>query len=161
MQKSTKSITQILKFALVSFTVTAIQLILVNLFVYLMKDWKTPVSGFLTLFFNENSVGAGNMNWGFIMPFLLSNLLANIYGYYRNRKYTFRSDPPKRNLYIYIGIILILILVSTWLQGVTVHYLHGFEHSVIHASAASIAAMLAGWLQFVILFPLEKYWLLK
>ncbi len=155
-----KSVIQFIKFNLVSASVTVVQLVLVNVLFWLLKDWKAPLPGFLASVFNEAAVGAGNANWGYVLPFFLSNVLANIYGFFANRKVTFHSDAPKRNVIIFLIVISILILVSTWIQGRLV-YLITENAPQLTELAPTLAAFAAGTFQFLILFPLEKYVLLK
>ena len=155
-----KSLVQFIKFNLVSASVTIVQLLLVNVFFWLMKDWKAPLPEILTGIFNDATVGAGNANWGYVLPFFLSNALANLYGFFVNRKVTFHSDAPKRNAVIFLLVMCILILVSTWIQGRLVYVIT--DHFPAYAKLApTLAAFAAGTTQFLILFPLEKYVLLK
>ena len=155
-----KSLIQFIKFNLVSASVTIVQLLLVNVFFWLMKDWKAPLPGLLSTVFNEAAVGAGNANWGYVLPFFLSNVLANLYGFFVNRKVTFHSDAPKRNAVVFLIVLCILILVSTWIQGSLVHVITERFPAGTNL-APTLAALAAGTIQFLILFPLEKYVLLK
>lgn len=155
-----KSFVQVMKFALVSSLVTIIQLVLVNVFFYLMKDWHAPLPPLLASIFSEEAVGAGHCEWGYILPFFLSNLIANAYGFFQNRRTTFHSDAPKRNVILFLLIVSLLIIISTWVQGRIVYVLSVNVPS-LKPLAPTIAAFAAGILQFVILFPLEKYVLLK
>ena len=155
-----KELIQFLKFNLVSAGVTILQLVLVNVFFVLMQGWKAPLPGILRDIFSEQSVGAGNSNWGYVLPFFLSNVIANIYGYFQNRKTTFHSDSPKRNVIIFFAVIAVLVCFSTWLQGKVVHLItmHAPQYAGI---APTLAALLAGLVQFAVVFPLEKFVLLK
>ena len=155
-----KSLFQMIKFALVSGLVTIIQLVLVNVFFFLMKDWHAPLPPVLASIFSEEAVGTGNSEWGYILPFFLSNLIANAYGFFQNRKTTFHSNAPKRNVILFLLIVSVLIVISTWVQGRIV-YLLSKQVPSLKTLAPTIAAFAAGLLQFVILFPLEKYVLLK
>lgn len=90
-----KTVWEIIKFMLVSCIVSIIQLVLVNLLFYIMRGWKAPLPPFLAGIFSASTVGAGNDNWGYVLPFFLSNLIANIYGYFQNQKTTFKAaDTP-------------------------------------------------------------------
>ena len=148
-----KTLWQILKFLLV--------IGLVNVLFFAMRGGKAPLPAFLSGIFSERSVGAGNSNWGYVLPFFLSNLIANIYGYFQNRKTTFRSDAPTANVAIYILVMICLILFSTWLQGVVANAVMKSGSAIWSALAPTIAMACAGTLQAVILFPLEKFVLLK
>ena len=110
----------------------------------------------------------GVVTWGYVLPFLLSNLIANIYGFYQNKKTTFKSDAPWYNFAVYIVLLLALILFSTWMQGAIVGALlkveatNWFLNIVTNESVARlIASMAAGFVQMVVLFPMEKFVLLK
>lgn len=159
MKEKSSSIWEIVKFMAVSSVVTILQIVLVNVLFYLLKDFKHPLPHLLQLVFNENNIGKDNMHWGYVLPFLLSNIIANAYGYFQNKKTTFHANPPKKNFYIYITVIIILIFVSTFLQGVIVNYVT--SKTTLSMYAPTIATIITGWLQFLILFPLEKFYLLK
>lgn len=157
-----KTIWQILKFVLVSCIVSIIQLVLVNVLFFLMRHWKAPLPAFLSGIFTPATVGAGNNNWGYVLPFFLSNLIANIYGYFQNQKTTFKaSDTPAWCMWVYLGVIAALILFSTWLQGVVANWALGSDIAVLAGLAPTLAAMAAGNVQMLVLFPLEKFVLFK
>jgi len=156
-----KTLKQMLKFILVSLLASAIQLVSVNVLFFLLRGWNPPLPGFLAGIFSEQSVGAGNSNWGYVLPFFLSNLLANVVAYIQNKKRTFGSDAPKRNFVIYLIILFCLILFSTWLQGVVAGALLATESQALQNLAPTVAMACAGMLQMIILFPLEKFVLLK
>lgn len=148
---------QIIKFLLVSCMATIIQLVLVNVLHRTMKSITTPITGFLASIFTEQTMGEGNTNWGYILPWFLSNLIANIYGYIQNKITTFKSDSPWWCMLIYIVLLIGLILFSTWFQGFIYNCCMKPEISLITRLAPTIAALSAGTLQFVVLFPLQKY----
>ena len=110
----------------------------------------------------ENGVVIGGIvTWGFLLPFFLSNLIANIYGFYQNKKTTFKSDAPWYNFAIYIVLMIALILFSTWFQGWVVGLIAKAPWAWLNAAARTIAGLLAGFIQMVVLFPIEKFVLLK
>ena len=151
---------ELLWFNLISFGVTLIQLGLVNLFLYLMRNDLSPVPGYLYGIFNQEMLGKGNARMGYVLPFFLSNMIANTVGYFQNRKTTFRSDSPKRYVLIFIAVVLVLIICSTWVQGRIVYEIS--RHApALQPWAPTIAALAAGLLQFAVLFPLEKYVLFR
>ena len=156
-----KSLIQALKFLLVSLLASAIQLILVNVLYFAMRGWTAPLPQLLAGIFTEQTMGAGHANWGYVLPFFLSNLIANIVAYIQNKKRTFKSDAPKRNFVIYLVILFCLILFSTWLQGVVAGALLATDNRLLNDLAPTVAMACAGMLQMVILFPLEKFVLLK
>ncbi len=159
--KRRKTLWQFIKFALVSCLVGVIQIILVNVLYYALQNWKAPLPGFLAGIFSAGVVGAGNDNWGYVLPFFASNLLANIYGYIQNKRTTFKSDAPAWCFAAYIALMTALILFSTWMQGVIVHALEGTDAALWGDLAPTIASMAAGTLQMAVLFPMEKFVLLK
>lgn len=157
-----KTIWQFIKFILVSGIVSIIQLVLVNLLFFLMREWKEPLPVLLANIFSADTVGEGNDNWGYVLPFFLSNLIANIYGYFQNQKTTFKtSNAPAWCMWLYIGVIVVLILFSTWLQGVVANLALNSGIGAIAGLAPTIAAMVAGTFQMLVLFPLEKFVLFK
>lgn len=109
----------------------------------------------------NGAVVGGIVTWGFLLPFFLSNLIANIYGFYQNKKTTFKSDAPWYNFAIYIFLMIALILFSTWFQGWFVGAVAKLDWAWINAAARTIAGLLAGFIQMVVLFPIEKFVLLK
>ena len=153
-----KTIWQIIKFVVVSLLVTIIQLALVNLLYFFMKKWTTPLPGFLGDIFSESVMGVGHSNWGYILPFFLSNFIANTVGYFLNKSKTFKSDAPIWHYIIYIVLLILLIIFTTWLQGLIVNALVKVN---FEALAPTIAAMAAGTIQMLVLFPLQKFVLLR
>lgn len=157
-----KTVWQIIKFVLVSGIVSIIQLVLVNVLFFVMREWKAPLPGFLAAIFSSSTVGAGNDNWGYVLPFFLSNLIANIYGYFQNQKTTFKAHgTPSWCMWVYIAVIVTLILFSTWLQGVVANLALSSGIAAVSGLAPTLAAMAAGTVQMLVLFPLEKFVLFK
>lgn len=152
---------QFTKFLVVSLLTTGVQLLLVNILFFALKDFKPGLPNFLNAIFSETSVGAGNNNWGYVLPFFLSNFVANTIGYFLNRSKTFRSDAPWWHFVVYIVVLFSLILFATWLQGIVANGLLSTDIEFFKKLAPTIAAMVAGTLQFIVLFPLQKYVLLR
>ena len=100
----------------------------------------------------------GVVTWGYVLPFFLSNLIANIYGYFINMKTTFRGSGSRSGLIAYLLILTALILFSTWLQGWITARLTA---TAFEGLARTIAATAAGLVQVAVLFPLEKYVLFR
>lgn len=157
-RKGRKTIWQIVKFLAVSLLISIIQLVLVNLLYFLLKGWKEPLPHFLSVIFSPKTVGENNSNWGYVLPFFLSNLIANTIGYILNKKRTFKSDAPKWHYVIYIVILVLLILFTTWLQGVVANWITSLG---IEALAPTIAMAVASTIQGFVLFPLQKFVLLR
>ncbi|MBQ7740005.1 MAG: hypothetical protein IJT65_02045 [Eubacterium sp.] len=110
----------------------------------------------------ENGLVIGGIvTWGFLLPFFLSNLIANIYGFYQNKKTTFKSDAPWYMFAIYIFIMIALILFSTWFQGWLVGIIAKAPWEWLNGLARTIAGLAAGFVQMIFLFPMEKFVLLR
>lgn len=155
-----KEIIQVIKYLALGLSVTALQFILVNILPFIFSSWKNPLPPFLSVVFNEKTMGTGNSNWGYVMTFFLSNLLANIYGYFINRRTVFHSDSPAWCFVTFVTVMALLILFSTWLQGVISNAV--VEKSVsLRPFANTIAAAACGFMQNLIVYPLEKFVLLK
>ena len=157
---------QFVKFNLVSFSITLLQLALANL-LPLIFDGVTaklppvirPVFQPDTLFNGPSPyVVDGVVTWGYVLPFFLSNFIANIYGYFMNMKTTFRGKGSRSGLIAYLLILTALILFSTWLQGWITARLTATAFARL---ARTIAAAAAGFVQVAVLFPLEKYVLFR
>lgn len=161
-----KGLWQFVKFTLLSQTITLLQLLLANLLPFVFDGLTAKLPAFLQPVFDPARLFEGHsryvidgaVTWGYVLPFFLSNFLANIYGYFVNMKATFRSSGTRRGLAVYLLTVIALILFSTWLQGYITAKL-----AVTSASgwARTISAMAAGMLQFLIIFPLEKFVLFK
>ena len=145
---------QFIKFNLVSFSITLLQLALANLLPLIFDGVAAKLPPVLRPVFRPDIlfegpspyVVDGVVTWGYVLPFFLSNFIANIYGYFMNMKTTFR------------GKLTALILFSTWLQGWITARLSAAGFAAL---ARTIAAMAAGLVQVAVLFPLEKYVLFR
>ena len=182
-----KTLWQLVKFLVVSGLVTIIQLVLANVLPLIFDSVKATLPMFLQGIFDPNvifdastkegmeqivnyvvgykvvdgTVTAGVVTWGYLLPFFLSNLIANIYGFYQNKKTTFKSDAPWYNFAIYIVLMIALILFSTWFQGWLVGVIAKAPWAWLNGLARTIAGLAAGFVQMVVLFPMEKFVLLK
>ena len=170
-----KTLWQLVKFLVVSGLVTIIQLALAALLPLVCDQIHTLLPEFLRGIFTPAMFSTGSaeaskyvidgvVTWGYVLPFLLSNLIANIYGFYQNKKTTFKSDSAWYNFVIYIVLLLALILFSTWMQGAIVGAMLKLEPSnwffkiITNESVARlIASMCAGFVKMVVLFPMEKF----
>ena len=153
-----KNLWQLFKFGFVSFIITVIQLGLLYLMYYLMKGWTEPLPGILAVIFSPETVGKDHANWGYMLPFFLSNFIANTVGYFLNKSRTFKSDAPIWHYLVYIVVLVILIMFSTWFQGVLMNVFIVWGVEVI---GPFIAMNLAGFVQFLVLYPLQKFVLLR
>ncbi len=157
---------QFIKFNLASLLITAIQLLLANLLPLVFDGLSAPLPPFLRPIFDPDFLFEGPsryvidgvVTWGYVLPFFLSNFIANIFGYFINMKATFKGEGTKAGLAVYLVILMALILFSTWLQGFITAKLAGGS---LAGLARTIAAMAAGFVQMAVLFPLEKFVLFK
>ncbi len=154
---------QFVKFNLVSFSITAVQLLLANLLPLVFDSVTTKLPGFLQGIFNPDVLFEGDskyvvdgvVTFGYVLPFFLSNFIANVYGYFVNMKATFKGKGTKAGLFGYFAVLNFLILLTTWLQG----YITAMMKN--SSMARTVAALVAGMVQVAVLFPLEKYVLFK
>jgi putative flippase GtrA len=157
---------QFIKFNLVSTGITLVQLALANLLPLVFDGVTAKLPPLLRPVFRPEAlfegpsryVVDGVVTWGYVLPFFLSNFIANICGYYMNMKTTFRGRGSRVGLIAYLVIIALLILFSTWLQGLITAKL---SVTSLAPLARTIAAMAAGYVQLAVLFPLEKFVLFK
>ncbi len=172
-----KTVWQLVKFLVVSGLVTIIQLVLANVLPLIFDGITATLPAFLQgifapgVIFDATTpegkeqfakyVVDGVVTWGYLLPFFLSNLIANIYGFYQNKKTTFKSDAPWYSFAAYIILLIALILFSTWFQGWLVGVLAKIDIALIQGLARTIASLAAGFIQMVVLFPMEKFVLLK
>ena len=182
-----KTLWQLVKFLVVSGLVTIIQLVLANVLPLIFDGVTATLPVFLQGIFDPNvifdastkegieqvgkyvidgtiqngSVVGGVVTWGYLLPFFLSNLIANIYGFYQNKKTTFKSDAHWYSFAFYIVLMIALILFSTWFQGWLVGIIAKINWAWIQPLARTIAGLAAGFVQMVVLFPMEKFVLLK
>ena len=161
-----KTLWQLVKFLVVSGLVTIIQLVLANVLPLIFdastKEGIEQVGKYVIDGTIQNgSVVGGVVTWGYLLPFFLSNLIANIYGFYQNKKTTFKSDAPWYSFAFYIVLMIALILFSTWFQGWLVGIIAKINWAWIQPLARTIAGLAAGFVQMVVLFPMEKFVLLK
>ncbi len=157
---------QFVKFNLVSLSVSLIQLILANILPLVFNGVVRPLPKCLHGIFDPDVlfegpseyVVNGIVTWGYVIPFFLSNLLANIYGYFVNMRATFRGKGTRGGLSLYVFVLLCLILFSTWLQGWITARL---SLTPVRSFSRTAAAMAAGLIQMAVLFPLEKFVLFR
>ncbi|MBR0160656.1 MAG: hypothetical protein IJQ02_05160 [Oscillospiraceae bacterium] len=157
---------QLIKFNLVSFSITLLQLALANLLPLIFDGLTAKLPPIMRPVFRPDTLFEGSspyvvdgvVTWGYVLPFFLSNFIANLYGYFMNMKTTFRGRGSRRGLAVYLLILTALILFSTWLQGWITARLSATAFAML---ARTVAAAAAGLVQVAVLFPLEKYVLFK
>lgn len=156
-----RTLWQFVKFNLVSLTVTILQLLLANLLPLAFDRVVSPLPPLLRGIFNAEAlfpdgskyVVNGVVTWGYVLPFLLANGLANIYGYFINMKTTFCGKGTRAGFAVYLAILFALILFATWMQGEIVA---AMASSRIAPLSRTLASFGAGVVQTAVLFPLEK-----
>ena len=161
MSNEDKALTQFIKFLLIGAIGGIIQLTSVNGLFALLKDWKAPLPTFMKVFFNERTLGIGNANWGYVLPFFVSNLLANIYSYIHNMKGNFKTNAPAYFFIIYLLLLFVLIIVATWVSGVVANLITNTSVTILVKLAPTIGAIVSGLVYTLILFPTEKFILFK
>lgn len=157
---------QFIKFNMVGSSVSLLQLLLANILPIFFDSFNVKLPLFLRGIFSTSTLSNlsdkyvidGVVTWGYVLPFFLSNFLANIYGFYMNMKTIFKGKANAKNITIYLITITILILFTTWIQGVINAALSNGPLSIL---SRTIAATVAGLIQVAILFPFEKYVLFK
>lgn len=163
---------QVVKFSLISIVVALIQTVLQYVLPLIFDNVTAVLPSWLAWIFNTDSLfdvttaaGAkdfakyvvnGVITWGYVLPFFLSNYIANIYSYIQNKKTTFKSDAPRWHFVLYFIILTLLIVFSTWLQGFTYGWVNHIDSSFIHAISRLIVMAPAGMLQFIVLFIAQK-----
>lgn len=152
---------QLIGFLLIGGIGAVIQLATVNILFLLLRDWKAPLPAFMSLVFNERTLGQGNANWGYLVPFFASNLLSNTYSYIHNMKGNFKTDAPGYCFAIYIALLAVLIVFATWASGAIANLVAQTGVSFFVKLAPTIGSILAGAVYTLILFPVEKYILFK
>lgn len=156
-----RTIVQMLKFLVIGGIGAVIQLIAVNALYYALKSWTAPLPSFLSSVFSETVMGKGNSNWGYVLPFFISNLISNSYQYVQNKKTTFKADAPKWSFSLYIAILIILIFIVTWTQGVLNNAFLSTGTAFFIKLAPTLSVLFSGLVYTLVLFPLEKFVLFK
>lgn len=175
---SLKTVWQAVKFLFVSIGITVIQLVLAAFLPLIFDSVTTQLPAFLQSIFDpkvifdvSTATGAedyalyapnGIMTWGYVLPFFLSNAIANIFGYIENKKRTFKSDAPTYCFVIYTVVLICLILFATWLQGRIYGLLSSVEIQFLTDKVIRvICSLCSGLVQMAVLFPIEKFVLFK
>ena len=96
------------------------------------------------------------VTWGYMLPFFLANIAANIFVYIMNKKYTFKSSAPRWHFILYFVIMVATILFTTWLQGVCYPWILSWGVSWLNPLARVICILPAGLVQTVVFFIAQK-----
>ncbi|HPZ00397.1 MAG TPA: hypothetical protein PLS28_02895 [Clostridiales bacterium] len=147
---------------------TVLQYVLPLIFDYLtapMPRWLDFLYDEATLFDLTTAAGQADYNtyvvdlgdrvtvtWGYMLPFFLANMAANIFLYIVNKKYTFKSSAPKWHFTLYFVIMVATILFTTWLQGVCYPWILSWGWDWINPFARLLCILPAGMVQAVVFF---------
>ena len=159
--ESANTIWQFIKFNIVGILCTAIQLILVNVLPGVFKDLNVPLPGILSKIFTEDIVGKGNATLSYILPYFISQSVSCTVGYFLNMKTTFKADAPKFYFVIYFVVTAIMILVCTWVQGVTANIFARSDIGLIRSLHRTLASLCGSITMTAVIYPLQKYVLFK
>ncbi len=96
------------------------------------------------------------VTWGYMLPFFLANIAANIFVYIMNKKYTFKSSAPRWHFILYFVIMVATILFTTWLQGVCYPWILSWGVTWLNPLARVICILPAGLVQTVVFFVAQK-----
>ncbi len=160
-KEKNRGLWQFVKFAIFGTAGAVIQIVTVNVLYFALKGWTTPLPAFLGGIFNEAVLGEGNSCWGYIIPFFASNLLSQIFQYIQNKKRTFKSDAPQWVFTVYISVVVVLIFLTTWIQGVLNNALYSTGKGLLMKLAPTLSVIISGQLYTIVLFPLEKFVLFR
>lgn len=98
----------------------------------------------------------GRVTWGYVLPFFLANIIANIFCYIENKKRTFKSDAPRWHFTIYFVIMVLTIVFTTWVQGIFYPWLIHFNTDFINRFARLICLIPVGLIQTAVFFVTQK-----
>ncbi len=162
----------VVKYSLVSMIVSLIQIALQYGLPYIFDSVTAVLPNWLSWIFNgeqlfDQSTAAGAVDyakyvvngvvtWGYVLPFFLSNFIANAFGYYENKKRTFKSTAPQWHFALYFVILTIVIIIATWMQGQIYGLCSHSDSEFIHGIARLICVAVAGLFQFIVLFFAQK-----
>ena len=163
---------QLVKFVGVGGLGGIIQAVLQYIFPVFFERFTTPLPGWLdflynepTLFDTDTAAGAadaakyiinGTVTWGYVLPFFLANIIANIFVYIMNKKYTFKSSAPRWHFVLYFVIMVLTIVFVTWLQGILYPYIIRAPWEWIHPLARLILLIPCGIIQTIVFFIAQK-----
>ena len=158
-----KTVWQAGKFSLFSVVAMLIQTTLQLILPFIFDRMTTPLPGWLSWIINPGTLSpeqqalyvvAGVVTWGYLLPFFLSNYTANIVTYILNKKYTFKSSAPHWHFVLYFILMTLVIVFSTWLQGVCFGWLG--HYSIPEWLNRLLVMAPAGLLQFIAFFVIQK-----
>ena len=118
-----------------------------------------------TLFDTDTAAGAadaakyiigGTVTWGYVLPFFLANILANIFVYIMNKKYTFKSSAPRWHFVLYFVIMVLTIVFATWMQGALYPLIIRAPWEWMHSLARLLLLIPCGIVQTIVFFIAQK-----
>lgn len=158
------TIWQLAKFSFFGMTGGIIQWVFQLILPLVFKNLTVALPSWLQFLYNVETLDltpadqalyiVGNtVTWGYMLPFFLANILANIYCYIMNKKYTFKSSAPQWHFVLYFVIMVLTILAMTWLQGVLYPI---FTQWMPEAIARTLLLLPCGLIQTVVFFIAQK-----
>lgn len=159
--KTAVTIWQFIKYNGVSMVATVVQLLLVNFLPALFVGVNKPLPEFLSKIFSEETLGAGNSNWGYVLPYFISMVVGNTITYMMNKKTTFNVDAPQWCFNVYLIVLVFMICVCTWVQGVIVNFFAQTGNTFLIKYDRTLSTMLSGGVMLAVMFPLQKFVLFK
>ena len=163
---------QLVKFSIVGFIGGFIQLGLQYLLPVFFDRFTSTLPPFMDFLFNTEtlfdvSTGAGAANygkyiidgrvtWGYVLPFFLANIAANIFCYIENKKRTFKSDAPSWHFNVYFVIMVLTIVFTTWVQGVFYPWVLHFNTDFVNRFARMLCLLPVGLIQTAVFFVTQK-----
>lgn len=161
---------QIVKFSFVSIIATVIQTTLQLVLPLIFDGVVTPLPQWLRFIYNVDVlfdvttadgladyvkyVVDGTVTWGYVLSFFLANITANVIAFFLNKKYTFKSSAPNWHFWAYFVIMVLTIVFTTWVQGVTYGFLGGL--GVSGALNRLICLIPASLIQAIVFFVAQK-----
>lgn len=130
-----------------------------------LPDWLDFLYNEETLFDTNTAAGAadaakyiidGTVTWGYVLPFFLANIIANIFCYIMNKKYTFKSSAPRWHFVLYFVIMVLTIVFVTWMQGALYPYIIRAPWEWMHSLARLILLIPCGIVQTIVFFIAQK-----
>lgn len=130
-----------------------------------LPDWLDFLYREETLFDTDTAAGAadaakyiidGTVTWGYVLPFFLANIIANIFVYIMNKKYTFKSKAPRWHFILYFVIMVLTIVFATWMQGALYPLIIRAPWEWMHSLARLILLIPCGIVQTIVFFIAQK-----
>lgn len=130
-----------------------------------LPNWLDFLYNEPTLFDTNTAAGAadaakyiidGTVTWGYVLPFFLANIAANIFCYVMNKKFTFKSSAPRWHFVLYFVIMVLTIVFATWMQGALYPLLLRASWNWVHSLARLILLIPCGIVQTIVFFIAQK-----